>query len=285
MDEIMGRHAFVTGGAHGIGLAVAHALADAGARVTLADLDAAALGEAVAQRPADFAAIELDVRDRAAWVRAKAAAQERFGPVDILVNNAGIGPDGRSLADTEPESFDRILAINVTGAFNGISTFAADMRDRRSGHIINTSSGGGFFTLPAKGPYAASKFAVVALSECLRDELKPFGVGVSVLAPGPTESRLVETTRALGSEVSDATLRWTPAMRTAEEVGRRTVAGLLAGEAYIFTDPTDAPRAALVTRYEAIIEAFDRQAKADSRTRTSVPRGSRSTSRQEERES
>jgi NAD(P)-dependent dehydrogenase (short-subunit alcohol dehydrogenase family) len=134
------RHAFVTGGASGIGLAIVDALLASGVSVTAADINKEALAAESAQRGPRFAGIVLDVRDRAGWSAAKQEAEARFGPVDILVNNAGIGPNARALADMNEESFDRVIAINLTGVFNGVSTFAGDLRSRGTGHIINTSS-------------------------------------------------------------------------------------------------------------------------------------------------
>ena len=134
------RHAFITGGASGIGLAVAKALANRGLRVTIADVDAEGIKAAVAAQGDMFRGVVLDVRDRAGWAVAKAEAEAAFGPVDILFNNAGIASFGIELADMEPEVFDRLIAVDLTGVFNGISAFAADMRARGAGHIISTSS-------------------------------------------------------------------------------------------------------------------------------------------------
>src|SRR6266511_1102071 len=131
MEHFEGRHAFVTGGASGMGLGMARALANEGANVTIADIDRVSLADVVATRPDRFEGVHLDTRDRDTWSGAKADAERRFGPVDILVNNAGIGPDGDTLADTDPVSFDRIVAINLIGVFNGISTFGPGLQERR----------------------------------------------------------------------------------------------------------------------------------------------------------
>jgi len=200
MEELAGRHAFITGGAGGIGLAIGRALAARGARVTLADIDGEVLATTVAGFPGEALGAPLDVRDRSAWSTARKTAEDRFGPVDILCNNAGIGPDAKLIADTAPETFDRIVAINLTGVFNGVSEFAAAMRARASGHIVNTSSTAGLLAAPHIGPYVASKFGVLGLSEALRYELAPHGVGVSVLCPGLVATRLGESTRKITGE-------------------------------------------------------------------------------------
>jgi NAD(P)-dependent dehydrogenase (short-subunit alcohol dehydrogenase family) len=199
MDLAKARHALVTGGASGMGLGVVEALAERGIAVTVVDI--------VAERLAQLSGREgllpyrLDTRDREGWVAVKQAAEARFGPVDVLVNNAGIGPDGHELADMTPESFDRTIAIDLTAVFNGVHAFVNDMKARRSGHIVNTASMNGVILGMARyGAYATAKFGVVALSEALRAELAPHGVGVSVLCPGPVTSNMPETSRLLGSD-------------------------------------------------------------------------------------
>jgi NAD(P)-dependent dehydrogenase (short-subunit alcohol dehydrogenase family) len=126
----------------------------------------------------------LDVPDRDGWQEAKRAAEEAFGPVEILVNNAGIGHDLVDLADLPAEVFDAMLAVTPSGTFNGVRAFAARMRGRGDGHIVNTASMLGLVANARFGAYSAAKFAVVGLSEALRAELEPYGVGVSVLCPG-----------------------------------------------------------------------------------------------------
>ena len=125
------KHAFITGGASGIGLGIATALASRGMAVTLADIDREVLEEVVGKSQGRFRGHVLDTRDRPGWVQAKTAAERALGPVDILVNNAGIAPDGRELADMDPLSFDRIVAINLSGVFNGISSTPLRWPDSR----------------------------------------------------------------------------------------------------------------------------------------------------------
>ncbi len=184
MDRIEGRTALVTGAASGIGAAVAESLLAAGARVVLADRDEAALKRESARLGDGTLAQLLDVTDRDGWREAKRAAEDAFGPVEILVNNAGIGHDLLELADLPPEVFDRQMAVMPTGTFNGIHTFAAGMRERGEGHIVNTASMLGLVPNARFGAYCAAKFAVVGLTEALHQEMEPHGVGVSLLCPG-----------------------------------------------------------------------------------------------------
>lgn len=242
------RHAFVTGGASGIGLAIARALSEQGVKVTIADVNAQAVDAAVGEAGGSMRGIVLDVRDRSAWAVARDEAEQAFGPVDLLFNNAGIASLGFDLADLDPEAFDRVIAVNLTGVFNGISAFAPGMRERRSGHIVNTSSMAGICG-PAHGiggSYAASKFGVVGLSETLRVELEPHGVGVSILCPGQTATGIAQSSMALGGGFklptaghSSPAAAANPAPRfetgTSEELAELVLRGIELNSPYIIT--------------------------------------------------
>lgn len=248
------RHAFVTGGANGIGLAIGQALAARGVCVTLADLDEAGLAKAVATSGGKLRSELLDTRDRASWSAAKASAEAAFGPVDLLVNNAGIGPNRSQFADMAPESWDRVIAINLTGVFNGVSAFAADLRALGKGHIVNTASMAGLSAgRPTLGAYEAAKFGVVALSETLRAELAPHGVGVSVLCPGYVSTNLGVTTARLGFDDRPESAM-PPSEISAEDVAECVLAGIEANHAYILPDP--ARWDSVAPRHEAIRLAF-----------------------------
>lgn len=236
MDLIQASHAFVTGGASGIGLGIADALAARGLKVTIADVNAEALADVLAVRGENFRGVELDVRDRDGWQRAKTDAEAAFGPVDVLVNNAGIAPNGQNFADMQPESFDRILAINLVGIFNGVSAFAAGMRERGKGHIVNTSSQAGLnASIPSVGAYAVAKYGVTALSENLRDELAPHGVGVSALCPGYVQTNLAVNTRRIGGDIRQYTATMPSSDVTADDVGQMVVRGIEENAPYILT--------------------------------------------------
>lgn len=259
MELIAGQHALITGGASGLGLGIADALAARGLNVTIADANDEALAQVLAARGANFRGTVLDVRDREAWARAKAEAEAAFGPVDVLVNNAGIAPNGQAFADMDADSFDRIIAINLTGVFNGVSAFAAGMRDRGRGHIINTASMAGLATSVAgTGAYSAAKFGVVSISETLRGELAESGVGVAVLCPGYVQTNLSANTARIGGQTRGGGKAMPPSAVTSEQVGALVVEAIEDNRPYIITHPDNWP--AVERRHQAIAEAFGKHA-------------------------
>lgn len=237
MDLSQARHAFVTGGASGIGLGIVDALTARGVPVTVADIDAEALAKVTAARGNSVRGALLDTRIREQWQRAKAEAEAAFGPVDVLVNNAGIGPDGLALADGNAESFDRVIAINLMGVYNGILTFAGDMRERGRGHIVNTSSQAGLITsILGVGSYSVAKFGVMALSESLRAELAEHGIGVSVLCPGHVPTNLdANTARIAGVPPREHMPNVKLDAVSAAEVGRIVADGIERNASHIIT--------------------------------------------------
>lgn len=190
--EVSGKVVLVTGGGGGIGAGIAEAFAERGARVAVADINPD-YAKAEAERIGGGAiALRHDVTSPESWDEVKRAVETHFGPVDILCNNAGISLPFKPLEEVASEEFSRVMAINVTGVFNGCKLFIPGMKTRRSGHIVNTSSVNGQIPFATFAAYSASKFAVSGLSEAIRAELAPFGVGVSILYPGLTRSRMSE---------------------------------------------------------------------------------------------
>lgn len=194
MQDLTGKVAFVTGGASGIGLGIAQALIGAGMKVVLADLREDHLATALEGLKGQAVhGIRLDVTDRTAMA---AAAQETcrvFGKVHVLVNNAGVGIEG-PFKDIQYSDWDFGLGVNLGGVINGLQTFLPLIRSHgEGGHVVNTASLAAFTPMPATMVvYAASKAAVVALSEAIRTDLAPSGIGVTVLCPGPVKSRIHE---------------------------------------------------------------------------------------------
>ncbi|KUH82098.1 SDR family oxidoreductase [Mycobacterium sp. IS-1556] len=184
--SVSGKVAFITGGASGIGAALAARLADGGAEVWIADRQIGAAQE-LAQRlnsgGATAHAVELDVRDYPSFESVVADAVQQSGRIDFLFNNAGIGVSGEIDSYTL-DDWNDVIDVNLRGVVHGIQAVYPIMIRQRSGHIVNTASMAGLTTNPSMASYTATKHAVVALSRTLRVEAKRHGVQVSVLCPG-----------------------------------------------------------------------------------------------------
>jgi len=181
-----GTVAFITGGASGIGRALAEALADRGAEVVVADRQVEE-GEAVAAsiraRGGTARAVALDVRDAAAFDAAAREVVKRSGGIDWFFNNAGIGVAGDVERYTQRD-WDDVLDVNLRGVTHGIQAVYPHMVARRRGHIVNTASMAGLVPMPGAASYNATKHAVVGLGKALRVEAARHGVRVSTLCPG-----------------------------------------------------------------------------------------------------
>lgn len=211
MPSLAGKTAFITGGASGIGLGMATAFVAAGLRVAIADVNESALAAARSALPGLAAAVTLDVTSSADWQAAVDQVEAALGPIEILCNNAGVSQgrfaDGRDTTVAEmPEALWRqVMEVNATGTFLGARTLVPRMLARGQwGHVVNTASTGGLMAPAGIAAYCASKFAVVALSESMRAELAPAGIGVSVLCPGGVRSNLFASSVALRSKAPDA---------------------------------------------------------------------------------
>jgi NAD(P)-dependent dehydrogenase (short-subunit alcohol dehydrogenase family) len=173
----------VTGGAAGIGLAIARAFAGEGARVVVWDVDAGAIG-ALAESDPGFFAATCDVGDRAQVAGFMTAATEALGGLDTLVNNAGIaGPTGR-VEDIPPEDWDRCVAICLTSQFNFARLAVPLLRKSRNGSILNLSSLAGRVGFALRSPYAAAKWGVIGFTKSLSIELGPDRIRVNAILPG-----------------------------------------------------------------------------------------------------
>lgn len=253
MMELTGRTVFITGGGGGIGGGMAQAFAERGARIVLADIERGYAEQEAARLPSQSAAgvIELDVRNLESWQAARSA----IGPIDVLCNNAGISSGFKPLVEIGPEEFERLMAINVSGVYNGIHSLAPEMIARGSGHIVNTSSMNGLVPFGTFAAYSASKFAVLGLSDALREELALHGVGVSTLFPGLTRSRMAESD--VGGPAGDDPERLVALRAKMMDplwVGRAVVRAVEADKPYIITHPEY--RVGLEARHQRILAAF-----------------------------
>lgn len=189
--------AFITGGAQGIGLGIAKALAARGTKLAIVDIDASELAQA-REELAPFTEVEtyvLDVRDRDAYVKVVDHVEETLGPINLLFNNAGVSGDC-AITELSYDVWDWVMGINLGGVINGIQTVLTRMVSRGTGgYVVNTASGAGLVATPPSGVlYGTSKFAVVGMSEYLRNELVRHDIGVSVLCPGPVATKIISNT-------------------------------------------------------------------------------------------
>jgi NAD(P)-dependent dehydrogenase (short-subunit alcohol dehydrogenase family) len=183
--DLKGKTAFVTGGASGIGLAMARSFIAEGMAVAIADYDETALGSISSEFSNEKALLlQVDVTDRDGLETAAVKVEDQFGSVHVLCNNAGVGSGG-GIAETSYADWDWAMDINVGGVINGLQTFVPRMmRHEEGGHIVNTASLAGVLPVNAQVIYNTSKYAVVGLSESIRKDLAPHGIGVTVLCPG-----------------------------------------------------------------------------------------------------
>jgi NAD(P)-dependent dehydrogenase (short-subunit alcohol dehydrogenase family) len=177
----------ITGGARGIGAAIAREAARRGARVAIGDVDLELAGRTAAE--IDALALPLDVTSRPSWNAFVADTETRFGAVDVLVNNAGIMPLGPFLAETD-EATERQLDINVLGVLLGCKAALPGMLGRGRGHVINVASMAGKLGVAGIVTYSATKFAVVGLTQALADELKDTHLAVTAVLPGLVDTEL-----------------------------------------------------------------------------------------------
>ena len=186
--DLAGRSAVVTGAASGIGRATASALAAAGARVALADVDEAGLREtAAAIGAAAELVVRTDVSKRSEVESLVARASDAFGRLDVMANVAGILHE-RAVTEMEEAELDRVLAVNLKGVFFGCQAAARAMAPQRSGSIVNVSSSAAFEPYPTLSAYSMSKAGVVALTRVLAAELGGSGVRVNAVAPGAVDT-------------------------------------------------------------------------------------------------
>jgi NAD(P)-dependent dehydrogenase (short-subunit alcohol dehydrogenase family) len=189
--SLAGLSVAVTGGAHGIGRAIAGQFAAAGARVAIGDLDADGARAAAEAIGADALGTGMDVSDREAFAAFLDAAEQHNGPLDVMVNNAGI--DWIGPFHEEPDEVSRReIEVNVLGTVYGNRLAAQRMLPRRRGHIVNVASGVGRVPLPGSAVYSATKHAVVGLTESLRLEYRGTGLRFSLIQPAQVDTAMLD---------------------------------------------------------------------------------------------
>lgn len=266
MQDFANKTAFITGGASGVGLGIAKALAKAQANVVIADIQPERLSDAEQQLRAitpNILALAVDTTDIESLQRARTEIEATAGPVSVLCNNAGIGGGGKIL-ETADDKWRRVTEVNLWGPLNGVKVFLPGMLARgEPAHIVNTASFSGIQGHHSQGAYGTSKFAAVGFSEFLRNDLEGTCVLFSVLCPHvvdtpifypdlkPTETQKIEARRETMPWLKDIAV-------SADTVGEQVLNGIRNNELYIFCDGSDS-RAMLETRCNDLIAAMDRQ--------------------------
>ncbi|HET7664535.1 MAG TPA: SDR family NAD(P)-dependent oxidoreductase [Mycobacterium sp.] len=273
MESFEGRTAVITGGANGIGFATAREFARRGARVMLCDIDQSALDDAVANLRADDVDAHGVVCDVRKLDDVQHLADEAFrvmGAVHIVFNNAGIAYAG-PFADTSHDDWRFVIDVDLWGPIHGVEAFLPRlMAQGGESHMVFTSSFAGLIPNVGLGPYCVAKYGVVALAETLAREVRPNGIGVSVLCPmivdtnllantervrssdyGPASPSPAESVQQLASAPTD------DSVLNAEDVARLTADAIVANRLYVL--PHRAARDSIRRRFERIDRTFDDQ--------------------------
>lgn len=269
-----GKVAFITGGASGIGLAMARAFCDEGMHVIIADVEEAALEKALKQLGDKVRGMHLDVSDRQAVYAAASEAESYWGKIHIVCNNAGVGAGGpvQQMSDND---WDWTLGVNLYGVIHGVQAFLPKMLAHgEGGHFINTASIAGHIAGPGLCAYQTTKYAVVGLSESMARDLEPLNIAVSVLCPGLVDTGIFESERNRPSHLPSSAEQTLAIdgketliammqeaghqfgkVRQADEVAALVVKAMKAGQFYIFPHPE--LKGLLDRRYGMMTEAMD----------------------------
>lgn len=252
METLADKVVVVTGGASGIGLAFARAVADLGGHPVVADVDAAALAAAAGRLPEGTLVVPTDVSDLASVEALRDTVLERHGRVDVVFNNAGVSTFNL-LSDTTIDDWRWVLGVDLWGVIHGVHTFLPVMKAQGTpAHIVSTSSVAGILSGVAFiGPYAVAKVGVVSISETLRQEVAIEGlpIGVSVLCPSATDTGMMEAERnrpegMAPEERTEAAEGWRNAIgaqmtgaegKSPEEVAARVVDAILTDRFWVIT--------------------------------------------------
>jgi NAD(P)-dependent dehydrogenase (short-subunit alcohol dehydrogenase family) len=201
METLRDKVAVITGAASGIGRAIAHALASRGAHIVAVDLDKEGIEALTGDLSGHGAAVlpqHVDVSDPQAFEGIRSAALQRFGGVDIVVNNVGVLTNGLP-QDIPVAEWQRILDINLMSVVRSNAAFLPLLLDQGAGHVVNTASFAGLFTYSYdRLPYAATKAAIVQISEGLAIYLRPKNIGVTLLCPGPVLTNIAAAVARFG---------------------------------------------------------------------------------------
>jgi NAD(P)-dependent dehydrogenase (short-subunit alcohol dehydrogenase family) len=236
MKDVVGKVAFITGGASGLGLAMARAFTGAGMKVAIADIEDNALAAAkqeFSESNADVITLKVDVTDRDALEEAARETEAAFEKVHVVCNNAGVALNG-NIKDHTYKDWDWVMGVNLDGVINGMQVFTNRVISHgEGGHFVNTASMAGLGAVQGMSIYNTSKFAVVGMSEALQGDLEHFGIGVSVLCPGFVNTGIYSSERnrpqGLGGSSASQFALEKDQFRTEEEIAamQASLAGML----------------------------------------------------------
>ena len=200
----------ITGAGSGFGAALAHKYAADGWRVAISDIDEARAQQTlfeIQQLDGDGFSMLLDITNDEHWKNLEQEVMTRWGGLDVLVNNAGVATAG-NIEESSIEDWQWVLEIDLMGVVRGCHQFAAMFKRQKSGHIVNVASFAGLAGLPFVASYGVAKAGVVALSEALRVEMYPHGVGVTVVCPAFVKTNLLESFRSSKDDTHAKVSRW-----------------------------------------------------------------------------
>lgn len=286
MDQVEGRIAFVTGAASGIGLGMTRAFLAAGMKVMLADIEQKALdrtmarlrGELPAARHSDIGSVVVDVAERRSVFAAAEATLDTFGKVHVVCNNAGVTSGGH-IEDCTEGDWNWVIGVNFLGVVHGCQAFIPHLRRQgEGGHVVNTSSMAGVLGAMADwAPYNSTKFAVVGLTEVIRQEGREGGYGASVLCPGGVATNIFDAPRNRGQQYGPQ--QSTVARDVSADdirrgldpdiVGRLVLEAIRADRLFIFTDPR--LRGRVERRHEKMMADFEWAANSTALTESGAP--------------
>jgi NAD(P)-dependent dehydrogenase (short-subunit alcohol dehydrogenase family) len=267
MRDLQGKGAFITGGASGVGLALARAFGRAKMRVMLADVEAEALRAALSElrdRGMDAHGVECDVADRASVQHAAKEAFEVLGKVHFVCSNAGVGCGG-ALELITPGDWEWVIGVNLMGFVHLIQAFLPRLKEQgEGGHIVTTASVVGMFCPPGTGPYNAAKFANIAVAETLAAELAGSSIGVTILCIGNVQTRIPDSARNRSERYGPATETSPEAYeqlatfvrlgQSPDEVAEKAIRGIMENELFVFTHPEY--RSFVEERFQRILAVY-----------------------------
>jgi 2-hydroxycyclohexanecarboxyl-CoA dehydrogenase len=214
MNGLQGRVALVTGGASGIGRAVARRLGDEGCRVAVVDLNLEGARATAAELREGGCALQADVSYLAAVREAVVAAERELGPIDVLVSCAGWDLVQPFVESTE-ETWDRVITVNLRGVIACTRAVLDGMIERRGGAIVNISSDAGRVGSSGEVVYSGAKAGIIGFSKAVAREVARHGIRVNVVCPGPTDTPMMEATRQANPRLGEALVRAIPFRRLA----------------------------------------------------------------------